>query len=308
MANYFANQYPKQADRPLQQYGAAAPLGKPRPGRSGGRLNFGAMVLCLFLPWLLFCMMFGVMSFSMHYKDKMFCFFCVFVGLAFAAVLAKLAWDSVSSRDPGTDPTWFVFLAAGCFFAWAAGVTLGDLNFFYNMEPFYDTSNLNAYPSVDPSKMPGQQVMDAGQMTFVAGSKLDVKKGMAFHNLDTYCVAPIVNGKTQSSYDFWAVGMNCCAGIVGDFACGEYNNPSATSGLRVMRQDQRTFFQLAVKQAEASFSIKAKHPLFFHWMQDPGAELAAYQDEGFKYYLLGVYSFFALMLFLVIVAAVFFST
>lgn len=279
-------------------------------GRPRARLNFAAIVISIILPWILFCSMFAVMSFSLHYKDKTVAYLLVFVGFLLVLVLAKLANDSVKRQqaDPyNNDSTWSVFVAVACALGWLCGVAFGDLNFFYNMEPFYDASNLNVYPSVDPSRMPGAQVMDAGQMTFVPGSVLDFKKTMAFHNLDTYCVAPIVNSKTEpSSYDFWAVGLNCCAD--GPFGCGEYNNPAVSSGLRVMRDDQRQFYRLAVKQAESAFNIQAKHPLFFNWMQDPSGELSAYMDEGFKYYVFGVFAFFAVMVFLAIVAAVFFAS
>lgn len=293
------------------EYGAALPTSKPR-ARRPVRINFPAMCLCIFVPWILFCLMFAVMSFSIHYTEKALCYLFVMVGLIFVVVVAKLALDAVKNQqlDPYNSSTWSVHLAVACFMAWILGVALGDMNFFYNMEPFYDASNLNNYPFVDPSRMPGQQVMDAGQMTFVPGSKLDLKKSMTFHNLDTYCVTPIVNSNSKTpaaSYDFWAVGMNCCSGGPGDFSCGEYNNPHVSSGLRVMREDQREFFRLAVKQAESAYNIKAQHPLFFHWMQDPAAELVAYMDEGFKYYTLGVFAFFAFTFFFVIVSVVFFS-
>eukprot|EP00971_Amphidinium_carterae_P179620 3562419-Amphidinium_carterae.1 len=38
----------------------------------------------------------------------------------------------------------------------------GDMNFWYNMQPFYDVENLNTYPSVNPAREKGQQLMDAG--------------------------------------------------------------------------------------------------------------------------------------------------
>ena len=39
------------------------------------------------------------------------------------------------------------------------------------------------------------------------------------------------------SYDFWAVGINCCnQGRDGLFRCGEYANIHARSGLRYMDQ------------------------------------------------------------------------
>merc|ERR1719345_356910 len=153
-------------------------------------------------------------------------------------------------------------------------------------------------------------MMDGGQLMFTEGSKLDLSMSMGFKNLELYCVAPIVGGsdpKHISSYDFWAVGMNCCSGSKADFHCGEFNNPRAAAGLRLMRDDQRAFFRLAVQQAEAAYNIKAAHPLFFYWMQDPVAEMNSYRDDGFKYYLLGIFTHFSFNLFCVVCAVVGFS-
>merc|ERR1719161_3450528 len=117
---------------------------------------------------------------------------------------------------------------------------------------------------------------------------------MGFKNLQMYCVAPIVSGsrddaKRISSYDFWAIGTNCCSGTQADFHCEGFNIRGASAGVRLMRDDHRAFYRLAVQQAEAAYNIRADHPLFFHWMQDPNAEVTAYMDEGYKYYLLGIF-------------------
>merc|ERR1719408_1104993 len=131
---------------------------------------------------------------------------------------------------------------------------------------------------------------------------------MGFKNLEIYCVAPIVAGKeVLPTYDFWAVGVNCCSGNRADFHCGEFNNAHAGAGLRLMRDDQRSFYRLAVQQAEAAYNIRADHPLFFYWMQDPVAEVAAWMDEGYKWFLLGIFSHFLLQLVLVIIACLAFS-
>lgn len=258
-------------------------------------------------------MMYAVMSFSLHYNDKLTCYLCVFIGFLIVVGVCKLAFDSTQKTDASADPSWFVFLAVASLIAWVAGVALGDMNFFYNMEPFYDVSNLNSYPSVDPSSTPGQQLMDAGRMTFVSGSRLDVKKAMGFRNLEVYCVAPIVKGNASTSqgavasYDFWAVGLNCCSGSRADFHCGEFNNPRAGAGLRLMRDDQRPFYRLAVQQAEAAYNIKSHHPLFFIWMHDPIAAVAAYMDDGYKYFFISIFTHFVFQLFLVICACLVFS-
>lgn len=297
-------------------YGAAEVPPIPKRRQLPGRFNCAAICLSFFVPWILFCIMYWVMSFSMHYKEKDSCYFIVALGLIFVLTAARLAYESATKeRDDGKrDASWFIFLAAASFLAWIAGVTLGDFNYFYNLEPYYDLENLNRYENVDPGKMPGQQVMDAGRISFKKETRLDLNKTMAFRNVDIYCVAPIVSKENlkagnTTSYDFWAVGLNCCSGRPGarDFSCGEWNNKHAVSGLRVMHQNSRTFYQLAVNQAEAAFDIRAKHPLLFYWMEDPKAEMSAYYDEGNKYYYFGVFCFFCFMLFLLLTAMVVFS-
>jgi len=269
------------------------------------RMNLGAVCLNIFLPWFLFSALYSVMSFTLHYSHPTLTWLLVCVGFGAAAVAGTLAWKA-KQRD--RDPMWYTFAAIECFVAVCLAIVLGDMNFWYNMQPFYDIENLNTYPSVNPAREKGQQLMDAGRVYFADGTGLDMKKAMAFKNLDLYCVAPIVNGQEQlASYDFWAVGINCCSGVSSDFRCGEFNNPHARSGLRLMRDDQRPFFRLAVQQAEAAYNVKATHPLFFHWMQDPVAEMNSYRDDGFKYYLIGVFTFFAFNLFCVAAAVVGFS-
>merc|ERR1719253_978720 len=114
--------------------------------------------------------------------------------------------------------------------------------------------------------------MDAATMAFVPGTQLNLSLSFGFHNADTYCIAPIVtppiedgsgantssaNGSSANSsdsavtthkdetpnYDFWAVGLNCCSGHSADFTCGEFSNPNARSGLRMMRDDLRNYFR-----------------------------------------------------------------
>jgi len=292
-----------------QTYGAVI---APKKAIRYTRLNCAAIVLCLLVPWVLFCMMSAVMSFAIRYHHAVLAYVLGFLGFIIVCIAMKLAFDAAGKQhtEGANDTNWYIFFAAACAVAWGAGVILGDLNYFYNMEPFYDVRNLNYYPQVDPSTMSGQQVMDAGRLTFVLGSKLDQSKTIAFRSADVYCAAPVVNtrGNASSSYDFWAVGLNCCTGKPAAFKCGEYNNPSASSGLRVMRDDQRDFYRLAVQQAAATYNIKATHPLFFYWMQDPIAEVNAYRDEGLKYFLFGMFCFLAFMLASVIAAMVLFST
>jgi len=178
------------------------------------------------------------------------------------------------------------------------------------IRPYDDLVNLNNYPSVHPGQYTGQQLMDAGQIDFVAGSHLDLSKSIGFKNEDIYCVAPIVgpeqnagNASKLATYDFWAVGTNCCSGHAADYHCGEFNNPSAHKGLRLMRDDTRNFFRLAVQEATAAYNIEANHPVFMYWMTDPAFEVNAYKEDGYNAFYLGVFFFGLGMLALIITSA-----
>merc|ERR1719343_1216718 len=138
-------------------------------------------------------------------------------------------------------------------------------------------------------------MMDAGRIRFTNTTMLDLRKSMGFKNLDTYCVAPIsvMSANVGSmlnldSYDFWAVGLGCCSGNSNDFHCGAYDDTSAHAGLRLMTDEQRAFYRLAVRQAEAAYDIKANHPLFVYWVADADYEMAVFEEQGTKWFLLGM--------------------
>jgi len=203
-------------------------------------MNLVAICMNIFLPWFLFSAIYAITSFTFHYQHPTLTWVIVLIGFGASIATGFLAYRA-KKRD--RDPSWYTFAALAFFLAVVLAAVFGDMNFWYNMQPFYDIENLNTYPSVNPAREKGQQLMDAGRVYFADGTGLDMKKAMGFKNLDLYCVAPIVNGNNQlASYDFWAVGINCCSGVSSDFRCGEFNNPHARSGLRLMRDDQRPFW------------------------------------------------------------------
>ncbi|CAK9113294.1 Hypothetical protein SCF082_LOCUS52506 [Durusdinium trenchii] len=135
---------------------------------------------------------------------------------------------------------------------------------------------------------------------------LETQRG--FKNDDTYCVAPIILGKDQmASYDFWAVGVNCCPGQSPDFRCGEYNNAHARAGLRLMSDVERPFYRLAVQQAEAAYNIRTEHPMFFHWVQDPVALTNEWISDGHRFVFKSMGVFFVFNFFCVSCAIIVFS-
>lgn len=277
------------------------------------RLNMVAICVCLFVPWLLFCFMFWLTSFKLFYRHPVVCLLIALLVLCFVGYLGSKTWDAIKKGrddDPLYEPTWYIFLFLTSLFAWCLGIYLGYHNFHYRMEPYYGIQNLGDYSGVDPGKMDGEQIMDGGRVVFKPGTHIDLAKSMSFRNNDVYCVAPIVAANYSvagagESYDFWAVGVNCCCGDnVRDssFQCGEFMNSNAAAGLRLMSDEQRPFYRLAVQQAVGAYGIRAKHPLFFHWVQDPVSASESYRWEGHRQYLIGVYLHFAFQLLLVFFA------
>jgi len=282
------------------------------------RLNLIAIAVCFFVPWLLFCFMFWLTSFKLFYRSPAWCFIIAIIFLVFVVVLGMKALDAIKRRFAGDvyyEPTWHIFLFLTALFAWGLGIYCGYHNFHYQMDAYYGIQNLGTYAGVDPAATQGQQLMDAGRVVFEKGVHLDLSKSMSFRNNDLYCVAPIVSANyslagAPETYDFWAVGLNCCCGDTvrsADFQCGEVKNIEASAGVRLMRDEDRPFYRLAVQQAVGAFGIKAKHPLFFHWVQDPIASSEAYRWEGFRQYLIGVYSHFVFQLLAVLLTTMCFA-
>jgi len=265
--------------------------------RQRQRMNLVAVCQCLFVPWITFCLVYATVSFNLHYRLPWLCWFivgafsCVVVALglaAFVSVRAKMR------NDESREPTWFVFLFVTMAIAVIVGAVLGNLNFWSFMQRYYDYTNLNDYKNVNVATMKGAQLMDGARVSFDEGTVLDLRKSMGFKNLATYCVAPITTTSANdvraelANYDFWAVGTDCCSGDMTDFHCGEYNNPKARGGLRLLQDDERAFYRLAVQQAEALYHVKANHPLFFYWVEDPTTEMEGWRAESYKYFFLGM--------------------
>lgn len=259
------------------------------------RINVIAICINVFFPFFMFATLFCTMSFRFHYKNPAACWLMAAAFTAVCGVLYSLAWRN-KQRD--RSPMWLTFTTSSCIFAVITAVIFGNINYVFNLLPYYEINSLNTYPSVNPATDFGQMLMDAGRVYFADGTALDMKKATSFKTTDLYCVVPIVTGKEKlSHYDFWAVGVNCCSSVSADFRCGQFNNPKARSGIRLVWDSDRPYYRLAVQMAEAQFNLNAPHPLFFTWIQDPMTELNAYLDAGWRYFMLGVSCHFAFNLF-----------
>jgi hypothetical protein len=278
-------------------------------GGQRARIDVCQTLVNAFLPVAIFAITAAVLSFSLHYNFWPFAwliaFACVLPGL-YAFYLARKAYGD----NANIQGNWMMLLCGLCMLAWLSGLLVGDMNYSTNMLPFYEMSGLNYYPSVDPS-VSGQSHIDAGRILFQPGSHLDINRAMGVRISKNYCVAPVVNPNagTDVEWDYWAVGVDCCSSIQPQkqWTCGEINNPMASAGMRWMTDAERPFYRMAVQEAEATYKLRAKHPIFIHWMQDPAAKMALWRDGGVRMYVEGVCSIFVLMFFLSFASGLWFS-
>jgi hypothetical protein len=202
------------------------------------------------------------------------------------------------------EPSWIIIFSAFCLLAWLLAVLLGIYNFGTCMSGHYDTMALNTYTDVDVGQLSGSGVLDAGIMTFEAGSFIDTTKAVGFKDVTKYCAAPISSPKSGAgdllTYDFWAVGVNCCKGEPGDFHCGEVDGKlQLGGGVRVLSSALIAKFTLASEQAAAFYGFRVGHPIFLTPSQDPLGSEGASLEKGLKFYVLWCLIFFGLNLILV---------
>lgn len=290
----------------------------PSPLRTNRkRLNAVAIMLCVAVPWLLFCLVFALFSFRTHYTDPVTCWclaaLLLFVFVGASACLLKRSQTHLSD-DEEYEPMWYGFLGITCLIAIIAGIILGFHNFELRMEKVYDYENLATYRDVDPANYVGQQLVDAGRLVFNNKTYLDVGRSMGFKDSDIYCVAPIASTSTAAKadqtiapkVDFWAVGKNCCSGTSADFHCEGYKS-GVRGGLRLMDDASRPYYRLAVQQAEATYGIHTNKPLFFVWGTDPIKYTDDLKRMGTSMYTTGIVAAFCVQCFFVVSATLAFA-
>lgn len=257
---------------------------------------------------MMFVYMLRIASFSAHYTSPMFfrgsVVFCGLIVSIFGA-RAMVSWQLRKHSD-NYEPRWYFFIFVSCLIAWLAAIVCGSWNYAANMKPYYAQAELKMYTSVDPQATRGSQIMDAGSIIFTPNARVDIHRSMGFKDDDVYCVAPVVSptlNATMATYDFWAVGVNCCSGHAADFACAIFDDVHAHAGLRVLGDDLLPKFRLAVEQAESAYRVKAANPIFVYWAADPLEAAGAYREAALKAFAMAVLTHFALQLFAVVIAA-----
>jgi len=294
-----ARLYGAVVDKQLETRAAAAKLCKHRK-----RLNCVTVMMALLLPWVSFVVMFGIVSFYVHYAAPVTTTLAATCAWFFCAALNFSAWQTW--KIGAEDRFYRLYMGIALTVATSFGWVLGDISFWQYMQPTYHIDHLATYSNVDPSSQmlwSGEQVpargrryQDAGKIYFSHMAVLDRSRAASFKDGNLYCVAPIINPSCNKNcgFDFWAVGINCCSDLAADFRCGDYNSTHAKSGLRQVVETWRPFFRLAVLQAEGFHGLTSRHPLFFHWVEDPVAELHSWRLSGYRDYIVAMILAFAL--------------
>eukprot|EP00929_Paragymnodinium_shiwhaense_P014500 TRINITY_DN122410_c0_g1_i1.p1 TRINITY_DN122410_c0_g1~~TRINITY_DN122410_c0_g1_i1.p1 ORF type:complete len:357 (+),score=76.01 TRINITY_DN122410_c0_g1_i1:129-1199(+) len=236
-------------------------------------LNVHSISFNVFGPWVVYAFLFS--HFMFHGLTKS----VLFGGIALGFFFGYMAFRAFRRQAP---PMWYGFACLAILSAVAIAAVVGEYCFTYYINPSQTLQRMESYEDVNPSLDKGQALMDAGRVYFQEGTGLDFRHAIGFKNIDQYCVVPIAKGHQQlNSYDYWAVGVNCCTGGA-DFSCGEHLNPYARAGLRMFDAKHVDMYKLAVQQAEATYNIQARHPLFFYWVQTPAKALEELRKTAFK--------------------------
>jgi len=293
-----------------------------------------SVVSGVFWPVLLFAYVYWVGSGSLRfYRPPL----ALALGLV-AAAACVAATVQTRTKLRAAAPARALLVVTVCLWtALVGGVLCGDRNYWSYMVSYHTFNDLATYTDIDPSVDKGQSYMDAGQVYFKEGVEVDTKDMVAFRSGSVYCVAPIVGQPlwnqddpshtaqsgalrmpTSGTLDFWAVGVDCCDQESKTFTCGAAGSQGARAGIRLLRDDVRPFYRMAVQEWEARMcplddnTLKARsrsaplicpparHPLFFHWVKDPLMEVDQYLYKSEQLFRLHMLAFLFGDIFLVL--------
>mmetsp|Transcript_70452 Transcript_70452/g.139788 ORF Transcript_70452/g.139788 Transcript_70452/m.139788 type:complete len:341 (+) Transcript_70452:72-1094(+) len=221
---------------------------------------------------------------GLMYTRPLFVKCCIaLVGLCWLLSVAIAIW----ARWHEPDPSWFTYSAMSVGVAFLLGTFAGYTIFTYHTKPYFQLRDLKVSHGIDASRNAGMEVNDAGILHFRPGSHVDYSISWHFKSRSLYCVAPIISNTSQvpfgQTYDFWAVGKDCCSMTAADFRCGSWGHQGSTmGGIRVVDEDDAAMYRLAVKQTASLYNIMAPLPIFVEWSVNPELEALEAKRKGFR--------------------------
>lgn len=156
------------------------------------------------------------------------------------------------------------------------GVMSGLANYSWHTRPYYAFMDSREYYNVLPSEL-AQGHLDAGKITFSAGTMVDRTKTVGYNFDGLWCVAPVIDQFSLPRVEYWAVGKDCCKQR-SEFGCDDALKPGARGAIvqldgGFLKQSGFRYWKRAVQVAEAAYDVQsADEPLFVRWVADPTAE------------------------------------
>jgi len=294
--------------QPCSGYYGTLPGAYPAAASPSKSIDKSVLLMMWLMPWALFVLVFGTFSFYVHYMYPTTILVSTYISLSILGIM--LIKDLSRLRNPYTDKhstLWSAFFVVSLTIAIGLGMFLGDVNYVMNESPVYFSIFLNKYYDLDPGATRGNAVMDGGIVKFSSGSHVDTTKATGFKNRNVWCVAPIVKDEAPAtgSYDFWAIGEDCCSGEVGDFGnCLPDSNEEydAPWGIVLMDDKMRPYYELAVQQAVASSNVTSLNPRLYRLTMHPNREWGLDRAAGFTTYFEALLGYNALQAGLVAMA------
>lgn len=214
--------------------------------------------------------------------------------LVFAVVTAKfVSWDDTRVSAIVYWSYWPMWKGTMCWMAMLFGCLLGNHLWYNQIYPHTRIHRLQAYQEIDPARVGGVRLQDAGIVRFTEAADVDRLSIGCLKDKSTYCVAPILNNShnlketNYQQYDFFMAGTDCCA-CPGEFRCGDWDKASQLGGLRIIDSDARDFYKLAIEDWAAAYGKTTAHPIFLHWAHDPVAANNEIEDRGWRFFVLAL--------------------
>jgi len=252
--------------------------------RSTGQLNWRAIIWCSVLPWWVVTAIVCLLGLKFRYNYDLL---AQFLALLNAAVFLCVPIYWIRTARNAQQRVWGLFGVVIVAVACVCGTEIGDYAFSVYTRNYYELKHLEAYRQVDPGITYGEQLLDAGRIQFTGQAWIDRAKAGCYQTRTRFCIAPIVSHPAgisvlpaTGSFDFFAVGKDCCNCPDQDFRCGDWNR-SAAGGLRMIDEVDRTYYQLAVDQWSATYNKHVKTPIFVYWSREVDGNFRGLRATGF---------------------------
>lgn len=256
------------------------------PSEGGSRQDRARVTLITLVMSFFGVVPYGIMLFTWFYVYhasfvQTLVTFAGFIGLGMFFVVAS------HKRALGKDRAWMRWFGAVLLQATVVGCVVGFLLYFQYLAYFWKYEEMRTYTNVAAAQ-DSNAFGDGDMFLFTEDTRLDVMRSVGFKSRwtgETFCVAPLVDVTMNQANEinYWVVGTDCC-GARTDFVCGDAEDFSTRSALRVLEPEDvaRSFMRWAVRRGsyqrymdavrlqEGTYATKsATRPTLVWWSKDP---------------------------------------